>query len=102
MTATPAPEVLEAMAKAFAEHDNAGMWGSVVRWKHEETISRMQSALSAAKAEGWVMVPVEPTEAMIVAGGLKDYWQQMECQETRAPEIYKAMLQAAQNPGDKR
>lgn len=34
----------------------------------------------------------EPTEDMIEAGGKEDFWHQVECQENRAPNIYKAMI----------
>jgi hypothetical protein len=41
--------------------------------------------------EGYVIVPVEPTESMINAGWL-------ECEDPRAivMDVYKAMIQAAQ------
>ena len=45
-----------------------------------------------AVPDGWVVVPVEPTDAMCDAGDLPD--------TATAYDIYKAMLAAAPQPGE--
>ena len=48
--------------------------------------------------EGYVLVPVEPTEAMIYAGREADRdWQYSNSEENGLAVIYKAMLSAARS-----
>ena len=47
-----------------------------------------RAALTAAKAGGWVAVPVEPTEAMLAAGETA-YWQKVRDAQSPTPtEFY--------------
>lgn len=61
--------------------------------------------LAQAEQEGWVLVPVEPTEAMILAGARKARLNDRKMQdapgyESECHDIYAAMLAAAQNGGE--
>jgi hypothetical protein len=72
---------------------------SMTRW---EPLAREREKQGAKVTElyalpaGYKIVPVEPTEAMSLAG--TEQWVYKHCMEVRADEIYKAMLAAA--PGN--
>lgn len=58
--------------------------------------------LSAARADGWVLVPQEPTEAMICAGIAERHGQPVpEAWSLATVNIYRAMLAALTNTGEK-
>lgn len=56
-----------------------------------EDADKIVAALDAA---GFVIVPKEPTEAMIAAGAEVDAWVFQEGQQPQ-PQIYRAMIAAA-------
>ena len=57
-----------------------------------------RAALSEAKAGGWVAVPVEPTEAMVVAFAEEWYSHAQTIDDPQMTEAYKAMLAARPLP----
>jgi hypothetical protein len=65
-------------------------------WKSgRQSAERSQAALqSQSNTDGWVMVPVEPTEEMIMAG----YEGQGEATYPAVRDAYRAMLSAAPTP----
>jgi hypothetical protein len=93
-------QLVEVMARAAFERRHKGArncyaWDDF--WEENEYqrnhyMNEAQAALAAIKANGFAVVPVEPTEAMIEAG----------VNEMRDPSglvrAYRAMLTAAQEP----
>ena len=93
--------VLEAMARAMsrAEHDACSVSGQDLSGHDPEGAwdcytQHVRAALRAAEAAGWVLVPVEATEEMRLAGTA------MTTKIYKAPnEIWSAMLRAAPSLG---
>lgn len=55
-----------------------------------------QDALDAITAQGFAIVPVEPTEAMVKAGGTCKPWMAgWPKGDEAAADVYRAMIQAA-------
>lgn len=67
-------------------------------WSHGKKYWRsvMQSVITALAAEGLVVVPKDPTEAMLKAGHAGEYNRPVG----RYANIYRAMLAAAQEQND--
>lgn len=76
----------EVVARAIANADLGRNWEA-------STLSFADAALSAIRAAGFAVVPVEPTEAMLKAGGNAYYGEGPG--DTQAECIYAAMLTAA-------
>ena len=78
-----------------------------LRRQHDEI-----EALKQAVPEGWMLVPVEPTQEMVRAAGASIYgspyekaveWckeEKFECSAYEGTEAYRAMLAAAPHPGE--
>lgn len=92
---TTAPDIRTIMAKA---HRDAPLADDKERHEHL-SINKMQAAIDALLAAGFVIVPMEPTEAMVNKGG------QAQCHHFRpegslnvggdgAKSVYAAMLSA--------
>lgn len=69
--------------------------------KHSTTLEENKEAILALRAvtpEGYVLVPVEPTDKMVKAGMFEknDYYPSYEGSAEFNNDIYKAMIQAAQ------
>ena len=68
--------IVEIMAKAYREcwRDKHELRAETLEWndieeeEFSECIAQMEAALTAIRAAGWVVVPVEPTRAMLMAG----------------------------------
>lgn len=67
---------------------------------HRQVIAAAEAALTAAKAGGWVAVPVEPTPEMLNAGmtGLFDRKHPRATWEDCIAEMFAAMLAARPLP----
>lgn len=89
------PDPIEIMARAmcisggFSPDDRMPNDGP--RWRYY--VPGIQAALSALHEAGFVVVPVEPTEAMIEAG-------RWPAEDDGPLACYRAMIQAAQVPHD--
>lgn len=61
-------------------------------------LTEAAAALEAAQPEGWVLVPREPTDDMVEAGGsCKPFMQNWTPGQITAAAIYRAMLSAARD-----
>lgn len=71
---------------------------SKIPWEQRFNEHMRNTALIAIKDAGFAVVPREPTEAMIKAGGkaFDGYWSE----EHQAGRIYQSMLTASQREGD--
>lgn len=81
--------MIEAIARAIAPH--------VPGSRKQATADRIsQAALSAIEQEGFVVVPKEPTEAMLEAIGSRELGCRRDCTvgRHRAAGIWQAMIQA--------
>lgn len=100
------PTALEAAAKAFqhAYHEHA----DTLEGYEAMLAAAITAYLAQAEKEGWVMVPLNPTPAMIDAGTREtepspqsDYWfSPIDLSDNQAEQCYRAMLAAAQNGGE--
>ncbi len=89
--------ISDTIARAIYEGRNGKgckLWGSQTKAHKEPYLLDAQAALSALKAEGFVVVPAEPTDKMICAA-LDDYDKRGRGKQSYR-DIYRAMLQAAQ------
>lgn len=94
-------KALEAAAEAMLGHvmldgDTVRNWLDTLAGDAESDAKAMLTPaitayLAAERERGFVMVPVEPTEAMLEAG-------QMPFHSPPEPDIYRAMIAAAQVP----
>lgn len=60
---TPSPKTIEAVARAICENAQEDFDQHPAEWKDFAQVA-ITAFLAAMKEEGYVMVPVEPTEAM--------------------------------------
>lgn len=74
----------------LADTSNGGKFDGVCR----ETVTRVRDALCSAPRAGFVEVPVEPTEEMVLAA-----WVNTDFTKYQLRKAYKAML-AASAPAD--
>ena len=80
----------KAIVKACSASD------SVAPWVGDYAEGAISAYIAAMRVQGWVMAPVEPTDAMIAAGaaevrlGTDEKWSP----EVTASEVYDAMLAA--------
>ena len=101
-------ELIEAMARAAFERRHKGArncyaWDDF--WEENEYqrnhyMNEAQAALAAIKANGFAVVPVEPTEAMRLAGAGELFGSADDNWGNDASLVYRAMLTAAQEPGE--
>lgn len=101
MTILPTP--LEEAAKAMRAE--RGLYGRPSTSSMIQTTAAITAYLAQAEKEGWVMVPVNPTDAMIEAGCDNNPTQWNEGTDLGfaadvANDIYRAMLAAAQHGGE--
>lgn len=82
----------------FAKNGNVRMWTrdnhQAERWVEEGEKIEPVYTKSAQQDKGYVLVPIEPTGAMVKAGGWCDHAHSLP--DNHVIEIYKAMIQAAQ------
>ena len=87
--------IIEAMARAEAEHDRSvrpmSEWHEWLEEIRESYRQRVRAAIAEAEKLGWVIVPKEPTEAMADAG--KD-----AAGFLASPEGWRAMIASAPKP----
>jgi hypothetical protein len=78
------------------ERDSEGYdWEDLSLSKHAELLREATAALAALEAEGYRVVPVEPTEVMLAATAPAH-----EGERIIAKVMYRAMLSAAQGKTD--
>lgn len=107
------PEIIEALRTAIEEMEQEEPVGEVRDFKYSTVfLYKMNTGEKqhylpvgaklythpATIPEGWQLVPVEPTEEMLVAG----YETEMFPEDRTPREIYNAMLAAAPKPGGKK
>jgi len=88
-------EARAAAAKALDEYCRRGVWGSGASKLSTDEANATIDAYLAALAGTHVMVPREPTEAMICAGALAP---DMNATRRETADTYRAMLAASQVP----
>jgi hypothetical protein len=71
-------------------HDGKGGYVFVMHW--EDWRDEARAAIAALDAHGFVIVPKEPTEAMVIAGN-------GTLETVQADDVYLAMLAAAKGEG---
>jgi hypothetical protein len=99
-------ELVEAMARAMWERAEQINWEGSGRepksWEDASNATNRflgrdyaQAALAAIKANGFAVVPVEPTEAMLrdVAAACRDFYSE-DGPYPRAKAVYRAMIKA--------
>jgi poly-gamma-glutamate capsule biosynthesis protein CapA/YwtB (metallophosphatase superfamily) len=92
---------------AFGEMDNRGLLKDVGDDLFDEIKRDVAAAVITAyeahlKAEGFVVVPEEPTEAMLKDGSMQIAMnaQRVMFAERKAWYVYRAMIAATQEPND--
>lgn len=75
--------IIETMARAIR------------RWQHLDAETCAQAALDALKAEGFAIVPVEPSEAIKEAGAEMLFGSSKDDWGEEAADIFRAMVAAA-------
>lgn len=66
-----------------------------IKWLESE-VARLEACAARTVPEGYVMVPVEPTQEMLKKSGLyDDDTIEVNCAASMAGQIYRAMLAAA-------
>jgi membrane carboxypeptidase/penicillin-binding protein PbpC len=81
---TDRDKLIEAMARGMAIADGAFIWAAYY--------DDAQAALAAIEANGFAVVPVEPSAVQIAAGWRYAFQQSAQC--------YRAMIAAAPMQGD--
>ena len=98
------PTALEAAAKAAQAKRTELQHAPLARIYPDLCTAAITAYLAQAEKDGWVLVPVNPTDAMIAAGCDNNPTQWNEGTDLGfaadvANGIYRAMLAAAQNGG---
>lgn len=94
----PSDEIIETMARAHFER-GAGphIWTLISAGSRKAFVAGVRAALSAAEAAGWVMVPKEPSPAMIAAVAVRTQPASAEDYDVAAKVL--AHLPPTDNPG---
>ena len=104
---TPFEKAVEAGAMAIQQTDYSNV--GVSPWDHmperskamfkSESRAALTAALTALESEGWVLVPVEPTEAMLSAMTRHNAdWLSDKGPYPRSRRVYSAMLASRPAP----
>jgi hypothetical protein len=86
------------MARAICKASDHGCpWG----WANTAQFYRYtDAALAAIKDAGYAVVPVDPTEAMVLVTQHSSVGKSPVLSERMTKEVYKAMLEAAKETGE--
>ena len=97
------PTALEEAAKAVRQSRNKCITPPTEGTEYDAALATaaITAYLAQAEKEGWVMVPKEPTTAMIEAGDFDLGSEHTPANSVAATkQVYAAMLAAAQNGGE--